>query len=526
MSGHNFKNVHQDYAAMAGRWIMAHDFWRGGKWVLEPGHLSSFYYTSRAGVSQTPELDSGIARSSLGAEWFRADSSAYLWKHASESTQEYEERCARAVHIPVFSRVIDIYSAGILRAPPKRENAAAWAGYHADVDLAGTDYDAFISDALNLALAFGRVHAITDVVPLEGDAPITMGDQLRSGIRPYTYLVTPLSLVDWALDDRGRFLWAVIAESSDEQRAPGERQKKSRMRYRVWTRDGWTLWTETEKRREYAPIAQGKHNVGEVPIATLWTSRSKAMACESPFADVLDGDRRLFNKYSELDTLERYCGFPVLAIPEAPDKQTGPLDLGPARAFTYDSGAGGSPSWLSPDPTHARDGWSRLLEQIFAFRFTSGASRSQERSLEERGAAAISAESEDKRNMMSRWASAVEEFDAATHRHGAKWIGADEPKRATYTRNFDLRAIASQINDVVQLASAKAVAGPTMAALVKPIVAKILAEHGEDKAQIAAALKAIDGEANKLEPKPALPPQPPPGSSFSGAMERAERPSG
>lgn len=521
MSTPNFKVVHQDYAAMAGRWQMANDFWRGGKWVLEPDHISSFYYTSRSGVSQTPEMEPGLARQALGSEWYRADSSAYLWKHSSESTGEYEERCARAVHIPVFSRVIDIYSAGILRTPPKREGVVGtWEQFHANVDLAGTDYEAFISDALNLALAFGRVHALTDMDPVAGDPPATLQEQIAQGTRPHTVLVTPLDMVDWEIDDLGRFLWVVLAETAPDSRAPGQKQKKPALRYRVWTRDSWAIWSDVEKRGRFKPEAEGKHQIGEVPISTLFTARSKAMACESPFADVLDGDRRLFNKYSELDTLERYCGFPVLAIPEAGDKQTGPLDWSPTRAFSYDGTAGGSPSWLSPDPTHARDGWSRLLEQIFAFRFTSGASRSQERSLEERGAAAIGAESEDKRNMMSRWASAVEEFDAAIHRHAAKWLGADQPKRATYSRNFDLRAIASQINDVVQLASARAIAGPTLAALVKPIIAKILAEHGEDKKQIEAAMREIDERASEPEPA-AVAPAEAPGSSFSGAMERA-----
>jgi len=523
-SGPDFTIRHPHYAAMAQRWQMAMDFWRGGRFVLEPDHASSFFYSAKPkaeSFTQTAAVDAEPARSALDMEWYRADSSSYLWRHSSESDGEYEERCARAVHLPVFSRVVDIYTAGILRTPPKRDEDSRWSYYHDDVDMAGTSYDAFIRESLAAAMVYGRVHAITDMEPAGEAAFRTKGEQQRSGARAYTYLVTPLELVDWRLDEYGRFLWAVIAEAEPDARGPGGKPKRGAQRYRVWTRDSWELWGPSEKRDRFNLVTSGKHPVGEVPIATLYTSRSRSMECESPFSDVLDGDRRLFNKYSEQDTLERYCGFPVLAIPEAGDKQVGPLAWGPMRAFSYDASAGGSPSWLSPDPTHARDGWARLIEQVFAFRFTSGASRSGERSLEERGAAAISAESEDKRNMMSAWAASVEEYDEATHRHANQWDDIGEPKRASYARNFDLRAIASQINDVVQLAQAKALPALAVAALVKPIVTKILAEHGETKETIGKVMAQIDSEAAKEKSEPAAPP---PGSSFSGAMERSDRP--
>ena len=66
-----------------------------------------------------------------------------------------------------------------------------------------------------------------------------------AGKRAYAKLVTPLDLVDWSVDDVGRFLWAVIREDEPDTRMPGEEpEPEVKSQYRVWYRDRWELWRD------------------------------------------------------------------------------------------------------------------------------------------------------------------------------------------------------------------------------------------------------------------------------------------
>lgn len=493
-------NKHPDYARMELCWLKAMDFLRCGEAVLSPNHITGKYWSAISG-GQAEGNDSDDTQK---VKWAASDCKSYLYRHETETDGEYYNRQIRATHWPLFSPVLNIFAAGILRTPPKRSGADAepWSSFHRNTDRTGTSFDAFIRQALVLGLASGRIHAITDMPEASGDRLVSLADQQAKKISPYTYLVEPIDLVDWLLDEDGNFIWAVVQEKQSENRAPGQPRGNALLQYRVWTRDGWTLWRADEK-DNWFEVGGKEHKLNEVPISTMYTSRFHTMDCESPLASLLSMDCRLFNKLSEQDTLERFCGFPILGIPSDPDMKPARIDLGPARAVTFPAGTGG-PVWISPDPSHAQDSWTRNKDALMISRLVGGVSRGKaEDSMEARSAAAIGAESEEKRTQMTEWSCAVEEFDASIHRHVAKWMGIDPEKvpAPSYERNFDLRATEQQINDVLQIGAVRVVPSAVLAELIKPVIEKIMRENGAPAEAIEDAKAAVDQaavEANKV----------------------------
>jgi len=491
----DFTIRHPQYDAMARRWRISHDFRRGGRWVEEPDWSPTVY---RRTSDPTPQPEGGEGMSPAAPLFDIVSSRYYLWKHPTESEGEYLDRASRAAHIPLFGPCINIFVAGILRTPPKRKGVevAPWLEFERNADLAGCSFDSLIREGLGDALTWGRSHVLTDYKSADGAPFKSQADAQARGARAYCYQVSVLDIVDWAFDEDGRLLWVSIREDAPLARGPGERHPDAAgYQFRVWTRGGWELWRQADpkKQESWAKVEEGNHPVGEVPLSTMYTYRSRTWLCESPIASVCGGDLMLFNKHSELDTLERNCGFPVFGIPSADERPVGPISWGPTRAFTHAVGA--QPGWYSPDATHARDAWERILGRYAAYRVAAGVGRGKaEESKEQRSAAAIMAEYEPSKNQMSLWAASVEECDNSIHRHAAKWQGIAEPPSATYERNFDLRAIASRINDLVQLSSASVFGAAVMRQVGKPIVEKLLTDDGESAEDIAKVMSLIDSD--------------------------------
>jgi hypothetical protein len=108
---------------------------------------------------------------------------------------------------------------------------------------------------------------------------------------------------------------------------------------------------------------------------------------------------------------------------------------------------------------------------------------------------------------MAIWAESTQEFDAAVHRHVSEWSGGNSWPVAAYDRVFDLRAISSQIQDIVQLSAVDELR-PAIAPLGKPIINRILREAGVSDEVIDRTMAKIDERAAAPVPAPVAPPSP------------------
>lgn len=503
---------HPDYVRFSERWQMAWAFWRGGIHVLQPDYpaTAALVVNERDDAPEGGVAPEGAPRRTK-YQWTTVPYASFLFKHARETIYEYEDRHRRASNLPLFQYALNTLAAGTLRDWPVRDSLGGfWEDYHSDMDLVGTDVDAFMRRALSLGLVFGRMHAVTDMANPEQRAVSKLQQQER-GERPYSYLVSPLDLVDWSVDSFGRFEWAVLIEPAPQDRRPGVKpdikQLSPTVQYRVLTKDGWEVWRRAGRERMFESVDRGTHGLGRVPISTLYCTRlaqAADMACETPLPDLLDLNRQLFNELSELDETDRAQSFAILGIPQVDGQAGGGIDIGPKRGLMFPA-EGGAPAYISSDPQLPAGRWQRLTDKSYLGRQLGGIGRGKsEYSKEERSAAAISVESEDKKNQLAWWSKALQEFDQGVHRDAAEWMGERDYPKAAYSTNFDTKGLMVEVQELVQLATVEVVADAreAVAVMAAPIIRKMLREQGVDEDKIEEAMSSLEKSGKKKPEKP------------------------
>lgn len=510
---------HPDYVANLKRWLMLWDFARGGEHVLMPKGAQDVFFWDRSGGTDDGGTDPDRSSTKKTTyRWTPHPKNSYLLSHERESQERYDDRQTRAAHIPVCKPVLDIYTSGVLRAGPKRgkkdeELGEIWRDYYSNVDMAGTNIDPFMRDAFWKALICGRVHAITDR-PKASEGTLSRQDELDIGVRAYTYLVTVFNLLDWALDANGNFLWVEIKEDLPDLRMPGQEREKKQADYhavRVWNTREWKLfWPEFDPdNRKWAGATdtlylqdEGVHGLGEVPIATLFAKRvdRRTLDAEPLITSLVDIDRNIYNKQSLLDEIDFGQTFAQLAIPDSGSLNIHEIRMGIYEAFTFDP-EGGSPLYLSPNPDTAAGLWVRIVELFHTARVVAGVSRGRaEFSKEERSAAAIGHESEEKHDQMTGHAESVQEFEETMHRHFSMWedIEHDVVPSLEYNRRFNVEALSSRLGEALSIKNLDP--GPVaMAAVKKSVVAEYLKKAGIGENDIATAIKDIEAHTELMQ---------------------------
>jgi hypothetical protein len=496
-----FDHVHPSYERMYWRWVMSEDFWRGGQNVISPDR----YKTQFTVTVEPPKLAVGSDDAASGInQTYKTTSSekSYLWKNEREEPSHYLTRRLKAVHIPVYRPINNILAAGVLRVGPTRgEMSEEWAAWMKDVDMAGTNYDAFIRETLARSLNFGRYHAMADRPYFDSKA-VSRYEQTQRGERAYLVPVSPLCIEDWEVDYHGALEWVRITEPDDDMRGPTDPYPTNpKVQYRVLRRDGWELWRNLgdEKKQNWTIDAGRERNYGRVQLATHWSSREHIWECESPIGDAIDLDREIFNLYSQLGVLEDVQAFALLYLPVEEGGGMGPIDIGADVAFQ--GPPGGAPVYVSPGSDLVNAKWDRIEKRIHLARQQMGIGRGRaEYSKEERSADAIMRESEDKLTMLSVLSQSTEEFDQACLDMVAALEGKSmgEPPAVNYPRNFDTKGTSAQINELLQLGSVDgAVPQASMITLAKPIVANMLKEKGVDQKIVDATLRGMDAEIQR-----------------------------
>jgi hypothetical protein len=497
---------------MIRRWAMALDFAQGGVHVLEPAYTVPGLVWASTSTPTHPEQSGTTSstspvpeRNSSEFEWGQGNGNPYLARHPREKIWEFKRRAAWAYHIPLFKPLTNIFVSAVLKTGPERNIPPGWDAYCSDVNLSGSSINPFIREALKIGMHFGRCHAVTDMEPpSDGRPAVSVADQRAKGMRAYSYLISPLDLIDWSLDDKRQFIWANIREDAPDNRLPGQNYKSPRNQYRIWYRDHWELYMQAnDGDTAQTLVAQGPNPLGRVPIRTLYTHRgiTTLFDCESPLADVVDIDRTIFNKLSLMDEIINKQTFSVLAVGRRDGGPVGDFELSPSSGLFYDAEAG-PPLFLSPDAAQLL-----AILQVIQWLFESARTHSEvgrgaaEASKEARSAAALSAESGDKNNLLASLAESTEAFERGIYQDAADWEGISGVPTVAYSRKFDLRSVNQQIADLTQLGIAM-VSARARTFLAKPIVGKMMRELGATDEDVKTAVDATEIESAPITRSP------------------------
>lgn len=227
-----------------------------------------------------------------GTKAMRKAGKKWLPQEPREQEQSYNNRLSRSILYNAFKNTIEklvskpfskvISIDGTL--PDVLEEV--WD----DPERSGRDMNEFAKELLSEAVKKGLTHVFVDypVVP-EG---ATLADEKQTGARPNCVHIPPCDLFYWASEKGVDGVERLTEIRFHEERLvkEGEYGEKEVCFIRQVFRDHWVLWRKAEQSvangKRWVIESEGLHTFGEIPLATLYTSRTGFMTAEPPLLDL------------------------------------------------------------------------------------------------------------------------------------------------------------------------------------------------------------------------------------------------
>jgi hypothetical protein len=281
----------------------------------------------------------------------------YIVKYTNESTDKYDERKDIAYYPNYVKSIVNTYGGHLYKQEPVRDEKGneILETFISKTNLKGNkNMDSIMKDAFQLSMALGYCYVFVD-------SPDTLVETAASekelDIRPYAYIISPISVTNWGLDNKGNFEWILIKETYVEnQETPFQDNPDTIERYRYWDKKEWAVYDILES--EVVLIASNTHTLGRIPIVPVYFEEIPGeIVGVSGVEEIARLNKRLYNLLSELDDILRKQTFAILTYQgNLPDE----LGLDTDRAMTYDQER---PAFIAP-PSVATDAYRQTIDAI------------------------------------------------------------------------------------------------------------------------------------------------------------------
>jgi len=394
---------HPEYGRRWWNWELARVSYVGGRDYLRPTRLSIDY--------QYPEVKqvdvNGALSTIVGTAAKPLVYSYLLHRQTKEQPWEYENRVSRASYTNFFAPIINALVSETMRQPPTRDGDEQMLEFwkHPD-EKREQSMDAMMRDGLTWASTYGIEFAFVDKNP-EPDPAEGEDD------KPYFYWVSPLDIIDWAIDDDGCYEWIkqfVYTEAPRTWKDP----VTPLFQYIVWGKDTIDKYQTSATGGDHVLLESRPNVLGVVPVVPLYSKRDKD--CAFPNGHPVVGDlakvsNTVFNLQSWLLQILSDQTFGQLLVPST---QFDKIQLGTSRAVGYDpvSSSGAKPEYISPDPENARVIMESIGSLIELARQAAGIGRGRsEGSKDKASGAAMELEAEGKKNILGDIAESAQDFE-------------------------------------------------------------------------------------------------------------------
>jgi hypothetical protein len=149
----------------------------------------------------------------------------YLPRFVGENAERYAERLGAASYLNHIGQIVDYFVANLFSqelvvtpaADASKDGTPGasphddgfYAAFAHDADLRGTSLVKVLREVFTSSVVKGKGILAVDF-PRVNDAPQSLADETKIGAsRAYVFEVPADQLVDWELDDHGRFAWAI-----------------------------------------------------------------------------------------------------------------------------------------------------------------------------------------------------------------------------------------------------------------------------------------------------------------------------
>lgn len=405
-----------------------------------------------------------------GRAWF----AKHIHKYHKEGEDEFSKRLDRAYRFNHPKEVVDLVGKYIFRAEISRKDDApeSLKSFWKRMSKRGWPVDEMMPVLNRWASVFGRIWVVVDATNHELGPNATAQQLKDAGYRVWCYWVRPQDMLDCAYnDDTGELEWVLLRESYRSSVNPLEYNGGMRTRYRLWTRESWTLYQDEIKDGKstgnLVQVKYGEHNLGVVPVLPLDNITSNEdYTSPSMICDIAYLDKAVANYLSNLDAIIQDQTFSQLAMPaqaamfgetdEDVKNRNNMVEMGTKRVFLYDAESNKEPFYLSPDPKQAEliiKAISQIINEIYHSVGVAGERTKQDNSqgIDNSSGVAKAYDFDRVNSLLTNKGKTLERFENQLCDMVLRWhnetstLGEDD-SFVTYPESFDTRGFSDELN--------------------------------------------------------------------------------
>lgn len=429
-----------------------------------------------------------------GRSWFKGN----VFRYIKEGDKEYADRLDRAYRFNHVREVVDLVDKYLFKMDPARATADAPPSvqkFWKSSTLNGLKIKDFMRRVSRMTSTYGRVWVVVDNTGIERGKVLSKAEERDTGLRTYAYLVTPQHVLDMSYDDDGSLNWILIHEQVRDDSDPLASSGEIQNRYRLWTKDSWTLFSVKGSGSKITVEVDGPHpnELGEVPVFSADNTISHEPYVTSALIDdIAYLDKAVTNYLSNLDAIIQDQTFSQLAMPAqglvagetAHDKL---IEMGTKRIFTYDGEGGGQPFYLSPDVKQAElilKVINKIINEIYHTVGLAGERTKEDNAMgiDNSSGVAKAYDFERVNSLLTAKADSLEIVENRLAMLVAKWNGEEGQMGedlVAYPESFDVRGLYDEFDIAARLALVEAPDGmrrQQMEAVVDKLFPKLKAD--------------------------------------------------
>ena len=397
----------------------------------------------------------------LGTEYLRDNSEAFLPLEPREDYEAYLSRVNRAVFSPYTQRLIRAAAGLILRKPITVQGDKYWTEvFNRNVDGCGSDLDEYARRNLICALTYGHSHTLVDFPAPTGAR--SLAEERAENRRPYWVDIDPTNIYGWRLDrevNYGDLIQIRIAEKAvvpdgefgetvyRQVRViePGKyrvyRQKKSdQTLYQSGTETGYSgAFTAPITPQDYELVDSGEFSLGEIPLVTVYTSKTDTLTSKPPLLDIAYLNLSHFQRQADLIHSLHVASQPMLVL-EGWDDQT--KDMAVSVNYAMATQPGNKVYYVEPAST-AFDAQAAEIQELEKQMASLGISTLSQQKFVAESADARRLDRVDTNSMLSMVALDLEQKMQKAFNLSAQYLGIDPPE-ISINKDFDIDRLIGQ----------------------------------------------------------------------------------
>jgi len=409
----------------------------------------------------------------LGGSWYRDGN--YLMQHPFESAENYQRRVKTAYFYNYCSPIIDIYVSHLFKELPKRNFGSLstnplFENFLVDADFDNTSFNQYMRDAQRMASYYGQVHIIVDKPTVGTD---TQFNAIEEDIRPYLSTITPENLLDWEYTRlaNGRQVLSMVKIREGNN-------------FRIWSQVDWELWAVDEKGEPFL-IASGEHNLGIIPMVTLYNRKSNIrMVGLSDIQDIEDINKNIYYLCSDAKEIIENTAFPMLAMPFQKPSTDPEMMAGPKNILQFDpTEVNSKPFWLEAPHSslsEIREWVGQDINEIFRIAKMGGV-RGTQSDTQAKSGIALKIENQQLEAALSEKADNVEQAEWDIITIWAMWQESDFDGSIDYPDDFNYDNLSVDLENAIKGKSLNITSKTFKQELDKKSVAGLLPDLDEDK---------------------------------------------